>query len=59
MSPTVLTSGVHSSWAVINCERQQISARKVGVKSYGVGQESGHYIMLVDEVDAGRFCLPQ
>ena len=29
------------------------------MKSYGVGQESGHYTMPVDEVDASATCLPE
>ena len=45
--------------AVIDCEHHKVSVRRLGVKSYGVGQESGHYTMSIDEVDASCICLSE
>ena len=56
--PLFSRSGCTQIGAVIDCEHHSVSARKLGVKTYGVGRESGHYTMPVDECDPGTVTLP-
>ena len=51
--PLFSRSGCTQIGAVIDCEHHCVSARKLGVKMYGVGRDSGHYTMPVDECDPG------
>ena len=56
--PLFSRSGCTQIGAVIDCEHHCVSARKLGVKLYGVGRDSGHYTMPVDECDPGGTALP-
>ncbi|CAE7843546.1 unnamed protein product [Symbiodinium necroappetens] len=57
--PLFSRSGCTQLGAVIDCERHAVSSRKLGVRTYGVGRESGHYTMSVDECDVGSVELPE
>ena len=57
--PLFSRSGCTQLGAVIDCERHAVSSRKLGVRTYGVGRESGHYTMSVDECDVGSVKLPE
>ena len=48
--PLFSRSGCTDLGAVIDCALHTISSRKLKVKSYGLGQESGHYRLSVDGV---------
>ena len=48
--PLFSRSGCTAIGAVIDCEQHTLSSRKLKVKAYGLGQESGHYTLPVDEV---------
>ena len=56
--PLFSRSGCTQIGAVIDCEHHCVSARRLGVKMYGVGRDSGHYTMSVDECDPGCVVLP-
>ena len=56
--PLFSRSGCTQIGAVIDCEHHCVSARKLGVKRYGVGRDSGHYTVPVDECEPGCAVLP-
>ena len=49
--PLFSRSGCTQLGANIDCERHTVSSRRLGVKNYGVGQDSGHYTLSVDECE--------
>ncbi|CAE7331761.1 unnamed protein product [Symbiodinium microadriaticum] len=57
--PLFSRSGCTQLAAVIDCERHVVSSRKLGVKNYGVGQDSGHYTLNVDDCEPDCACLPE
>ncbi|CAE7731049.1 RE2 [Symbiodinium sp. CCMP2592] len=57
--PLFSRSGCTQIGAIIDCEHHRVSVRKLGVSAYGVGQETGHYTMPVDECDSGSVQLPE
>ncbi|CAE7743820.1 unnamed protein product [Symbiodinium sp. CCMP2456] len=57
--PLFSRAGCTQIGAVIDCEHHCVGARKLGVKSYGLGLDSGHYTMPVDECDPLCAALPE
>ena len=55
--PLFSRAGCSAIGAVIDCELHTLSSRKLKVKSYGLGQERGHYTVPVDE-SSFMLCLP-
>ncbi|CAE7399266.1 ppiA [Symbiodinium sp. CCMP2456] len=56
--PLFSRAGCTQIGAVIDCEHHAVSARRVGVRSYGLGVDSGHYTMPVDECEDVQHALP-
>ena len=56
--PLFSRSGCTQLAAVIHCERHVVSSRKLGVKNYGVGQDSGHYTLQGDDCEPDCAWLP-
>ena len=47
--PLFSRTGCTQLGVVIDCEHHTISSRKLGVKSYGLGRDEGHYTICIDE----------
>ena len=56
--PLFSRSGCTQVGAIIDCEHHAVSSRKLGVRNFGVGRESGHYTLSIDECDVGGVQLP-
>ncbi|CAE7829188.1 unnamed protein product [Symbiodinium microadriaticum] len=57
--PLFSRAGCTQVGAVIDCEHHTVGARKLGVKSYGLCLDSGHYTMPVDECEPLCADLPE
>ncbi|CAE7410031.1 TY5A, partial [Symbiodinium microadriaticum] len=47
--PLFSRSGCTQLGIIIDCEHRTLSSRKLGVKSFGMGQDEGHYTVRIDE----------
>ena len=56
--PLLSRSGCTQIGAVIDCELHSVAAKKLGVNAFGLGPESGHYTMSIDECDPACVELP-
>ncbi|CAE7522180.1 unnamed protein product, partial [Symbiodinium necroappetens] len=56
--PLFSRSGCTQLGASIDCEKHAVSSRKLGVKNFGVGQDSGHYTLSLDECEPHCVELP-
>ena len=65
--PLFSRSGCTQLGVIIDCEHHTVSSRKLGVKSFGMGRDEGHYTVRIDEFSGGMstrelpsdFCLPE
>ena len=55
---SILEVRLYSGGAIIDCEHNAVSSRKLGVRNFGAGRESGHYTLSIDECDVGGVQLP-
>ena len=56
--PLFSRAGCTQIGAVIDCEHHAVSARRLAVRAYGLGVDSGHYTMSVDECEPLCTTLP-
>ena len=47
--PLFSRSGCTQLGVIIDCEHHTVSSRKLGVKSFGMGRDEGHYTVRIDE----------
>ena len=57
--PLFSRSGCSQIGAMIDCDDHSLAVKKLKVRSYGVGRDTGHYTMRVDECEPACGSLPR